>query len=496
MSAVPLRELAAIIHARAEEVCGGDAEISRVCADSREVAKGDLFVCMPSASRDTHHFLTQAKKAGAVAAIVHSSSGLQYARALGLPALLVSPTGTRFNSVLGRICRHVLGDPTARMRVIGITGTNGKTTTAWILRQALSTLGRTADYLGTLGYGRGESSEPGANTTPFPVDLWNLFDRSAREGATDFVLEASSHALHERRLAGTRFDAGVYLNLSRDHLDFHGTMEAYADSKKLFFTEYAECSAKPFVAVLNIDDPVARAWQADLPCRILSFGEADAELFVAPIQISASEVKLAWQIGGDSGEFTAPLGGAFNAQNVAAAFATLIALGHGLEESAVALKQVKAAPGRFEPVANTRGFSVIVDYAHTPDALAGLLSAVRAVTQGRIICVFGCGGDRDPGKRPLMASVAAAGSDLAVLTSDNPRTEDPARIIADTQAGIPAGTEHIVIVDRRDAIHHAIQLARPGDAVVIAGKGHEDYQIVGKTKYPFDDRLVAQEALS
>lgn len=488
--------------AQAAQVCSAevalldDPAISRVSADSRSVEPGDLFVCMPSESRDTHSFLLQAKKSGARAAIVHSASGLRYAQALGLSAIHIAPTGSRFNAALGRVCREIFEDPTAKMRVIGITGTNGKTTTAWILRQALTNLGRSAHYLGTLGYHDGRSVQTGANTTPFPVDLWNTLQRALAAGATDFVLEASSHALLERRLSAVSFDAGVYLNLSRDHLDFHGTMEAYAESKKLLFTECAAGGRKPFTGVINRGDSVGESWLGDLPCRVFSFGEVGADIFVARMNVTAQSAKLAWQFDSQTGELTAPLGGTFNAQNVAAAFATLCAMGHDPHEVSTALMQTVAAPGRFEPVPNDRRFDVIIDYAHTPDALDVLLAAARDVARSRVICVFGCGGDRDPGKRPLMAASAARASDVVILTSDNPRTESPAKIIADAKQGIPDGSTFEVVVDRREAIHRAIQLAQPGDVVVIAGKGHEDYQIIGRTKHPFDDRQVAREALS
>jgi len=471
-----------------------DQQVTGVTADSRTVEPGSLFVCMPSASRDTHSFLPDVARAGAAAAVVHSSSALKYAAGLGLSAFWVEPRGSRFNFVIGHLCRAVLGDPSAHMRLIGVTGTNGKTTTAWILQQAFNALGRKAAYLGTLGYLGPVGLESGANTTPFPVELWNLLDRAKREGVTDFVLEASSHALQERRMAGVSLDAGIYLNLSQDHLDFHGSMEHYATAKKLLFTEWAGFSNKPFVGVINQDDERGAEWLRELPCRTFSFGGMDADLVAVPTKIAVDHVELGLQKGDEQREAVRiPLGGAFNAENGTAALATLVALGYSIDESAQALAQVKPSPGRFEPIENDKGFAVLVDYAHTPDALAQLLKTVRNLTEGKLITVFGCGGDRDRSKRPKMAEAASSLSDYVVVTSDNPRTEDPERIFADILSGMKG--EHEVVVDRKKAIFSAIARATKGDVVVIAGKGHEDYQIIGRQKIHLDDREIAREAV-
>ncbi len=477
-----------------EVAVGSDPVILGVCADSRAVKAGDLFVCMPSASRDTHSYLIEVVKHGAVAAVVHSSSALRYALGLGLAAIWVEPRGSRFNFAVGRICREVLGDPSSKMRVVGVTGTNGKTTTAWVLRQALERLGRNVAYLGTLGYQDADGLRSGENTTPFPVELWNLLKEAADKGVTDFVLEASSHALQERRLAGVNFDAGVFLNLTQDHLDFHGSMENYAAAKKLLFTEWASSSGKPFVGVLNQEDSVGAEWLRELPCRTLSFGGIDADLLVVAQEVGVDRLSIDFRLQGDGRSAEIPLGGAFNVENSGACVGTLLGLDYSLEEACWAMQDVKPSPGRFEPVRSNTGFSVLVDYAHTPDALEQLLGTVRQLCSGRMICVFGCGGDRDRSKRPLMGGVASRLADVVFVTSDNPRTEDAQEIVNDILVGMSG--DYMVELDRKTAIFAAIGSAQVGDVVVIAGKGHEDYQIIGRKKEWFDDRVVAAEALA
>lgn len=477
-----------------EVVVGSDPVVLGVRADSRAVKSGDMFVCMPSGSRDTHSFLLDVVKLGAVAAVVHSSSALRYAQGLGLAAIWVEPRGSRFNFAVGRICREVLGDPSSKMRVIGVTGTNGKTTTAWIMRQALARLGRNAAYLGTLGYLDLDGLSGGENTTPFPVELWNLLADAARKGVTDFVLEASSHALHERRLAGVSFDAGVFLNLTQDHLDFHGSMENYGAAKKLLFTEWASASAKPFIGILNREDEVGAEWLGELPCRTLSFGGVEADLLVAAQEVAVDRLSIEFRLGDEGRLAEIPLGGAFNVENSGACVATLLGLDYSLEEACWAMQDIKPSPGRFEPISGGKGVSALVDYAHTPDALEQLLGTVRELCKGRLICVFGCGGDRDRSKRPKMGAVASRLADVVFVTSDNPRTEDAQGIVNDILVGMSG--DYMVELDRKTAIFAAIGSAEVGDVVVIAGKGHEDYQIIGRKKDWFDDRVVAAEALA
>ncbi|MCU0317482.1 MAG: UDP-N-acetylmuramoyl-L-alanyl-D-glutamate--2,6-diaminopimelate ligase [Fimbriimonadaceae bacterium] len=496
MDQVSFQDVVAQTGASWDEVSWEDNPLlNLVTADSREVKPGSLFICMPSASRDTHAFLPEVAKAGAQAALVHSREGFALAQSLGLAVVLVEPVGTRFNFALGRVCRLIFDDPSSKMKVVAVTGTNGKTTSTWMIRHALASLGQKSAYLGTLGFQIGDSLRELSNTTPFPVELWKLMDEAARAGAETLCLEASSHALFERRLAGVQFDVGLFTNLTQDHLDFHGTMENYASAKKLLFTEYAAANDKAFIAGLNREDTRGQEWARELPCRVFTFGRSEADITVEPLSVAVDSLHLSFSALGEKVEARLKVGGLFNIENATTAFTGLIALGVPVAEAAEALAEVKAVPGRFEAVPNDLGIGVIVDYAHTPDALEQLLASARELQPKRIITVFGCGGDRDRSKRPKMAKVVSELSDVSVVTSDNPRTEDPQAILADIMVGIQPGAESVQVIDRREAIREAVLMAEPGDVVVIAGKGHEDYQIIGRTKHPMDDRLMARAAL-
>ncbi|MCW5938802.1 MAG: UDP-N-acetylmuramoyl-L-alanyl-D-glutamate--2,6-diaminopimelate ligase [Fimbriimonadaceae bacterium] len=478
-------------HVRHFADLGPDPWIQSVTADSRQVAPGALFVCMPSAQRDTHDFLPEAKEAGAVACVIHDAQALTVAQGLGLAVVGLTDEGQSFNFCLGRICRSLYDDPSASMRVVGVTGTNGKTTTAWMLKHALDELGCPAAYLGTLGLVTPSRSLELANTTPFPVELWGFIDTARADGAEALVMEASSHALFGRRLSGVSLDIGIFTNLTQDHLDYHGTMEAYEAAKKLLFTEYAAASGKEFASVLNMADPAARKWAPDLASPVFSYGAPGSMVEAVATDVKVDGLTLV----SNGAEARLRFGGRYNGENARAALAGLVALGWGTEEALDSLATVPPVPGRFEAVPNDHGIGVLVDYAHTPDALTSLLRSVKDLQPRRVITVFGCGGDRDRGKRPLMAAAAAELSDLCVVTSDNPRTEDPETIIDEVVAGIPNGTEHHRVADRKEAIRWALNEARPGDVVVIAGKGHEDYQIIGREKFPMSDREMASEAL-
>lgn len=469
----------------------GDADVSGVSSDSRTVVPGDCFVVMPSERTDTAGFLGPARENGAVAAIVPTQAAFVTALELGLAAAYCPNSGHCYNVAVGRFCREFFKDPTTQMRVIGVTGTNGKTTTAWMMREALAALGRKAAYLGTLGFHHHACGRELSNTTPFPVELWRLLVEARDAGCTDLVMEASSHALVQRRLAGVSFAAGIFTNLSQDHLDFHGTMEHYADSKKLLFTEAAMASRVAFGAAINGADPIAQSWIPDLPTPVVVYG-APGGFECQSEHVGLDRIVLVLPSGN---RIEAAVGGNFNVSNLTSAAAGLLSLGYDDAQIAVALSQVTPVPGRFETVGNSE-VGVIVDYAHTPDALEKLLSSARALGPRRIITVFGCGGDRDRTKRPKMAAVVSKLSDVSVVTSDNPRTEDPISIIEEVRSGLVAGAQSESIIDRREAIERAITLAEPGDVVVIAGKGHENYQIIGHTKFPMDDRQMAREALA
>ncbi len=471
---------------------GGDREIKSVTADSRAVTSGALWVAMPSARRDTHEFLPDVASAGASAVVVREESALARAQELGLDSILVTSTGREWHQDLAKLIAPVCGNPGRELELYAVTGTNGKTSTAIFLAQMMG-----CQYMGTLGYGSPDALSTLENTTPFPVELQNLLGGMARGGARTVAMEVSSHALEEARVAGLGFDVSVLTHLSQDHLDYHGTMEAYAEAKRRLFTEWADVArslGKQPRFALNISDPYGAAWLADVP-DALTYGTAAAN-----VEVNASAMRvnsMVLDVRTPSGTFKVRpgVGGVFHRENFASAIAARVAGGASNADLEQELARVTPVRGRFEPVPNDLGLDIIVDYAHTPDALTQLLRSVRALQPKRVIAVFGCGGDRDRTKRPKMAAAVAADADLAVVTSDNPRTEDPQAILQDVVAGIPAGFPHEVVADRPEAIARAVALAQPGDIVVIAGKGHEDYQIIGHTKYPMDDRDLVRAGL-
>lgn len=475
----------------------GEAELSSIEIDSRRVTPGALFVCMPSERTDSHQFLGAARDAGAVAAVVYSAEGLQKASEVGLSAVYLARES--YPDSIWRLADEVLSHPTRSMKVFAVTGTNGKTTTAWLIRDLLVALGHRAGYLGTLGFDVGEHSVELQNTTPFAVELTNHLAKARDLGADSLAIEVSSHALAERRADGLEVDVAVFTNLTQDHLDFHGTMANYEAAKWRLFTDFRDRTAKGFATAVNVDDPTGERWavrlaQLGTPC--LTYGRDKGHLTVAVLALAVDHLELVFkQDGGTAGPVRVGLGGDYNISNTESAVAALVAGGFDLGQVVSALPKVRPVPGRFEPVANETGRHVVVDYAHTPDALVKLLDTVRSLTAGRVISVFGCGGDRDRTKRPLMARAASERSDITIVTSDNPRTEDPQSILDEVVLGIEPGRDYRAVVDRPEAIALAIELAQPGDVVVIAGKGHETYQIIGRTKYPMDDRELARKAM-
>lgn len=443
----------------------GDVSVTGVAHDSRDVAPGDLFCCVPGEHTDGHDHAPAAVAAGAVALLCE--------RPLDLPVPQVLVGDARV--AMAAAAAAVFGHPSAALELVGVTGTNGKTTTVHLLRSVLEAAGRRAEVIGTL---------TGARTTPEAPELQRRLARFVAEGVTAVAMEVSSHALALHRVDGTRFAVAVFTNLSAEHLDFHASMEEYFQAKaRLFTPELADA------AVVNVDDPRGRLLldAAVIPTRGYSLDD------VEDLEVGRVTSRLRWR----GVELTVPLGGRFNVANALAAAEAAITL--GIEPAAVA-EGVAAAgpvPGRFEAVDAGQDFGVVVDYAHTPDGLEHLLGTARElVGEGRVIVVFGCGGDRDTAKRPLMGAAAARLADRVVLTSDNPRGEDPATIISQVRSGIDDDTTLVVEPDRRRAIALALEAARPGDLVVIAGKGHEAYQQVGDERRPFDDRAVARELLS
>jgi UDP-N-acetylmuramoyl-L-alanyl-D-glutamate--2,6-diaminopimelate ligase len=486
----------------------GEAEVATMTMDSRRVKPGSMFACMPSKNSDSNTFIPAAQALGAGSILTFSQEGFESARSLGMSAALLP--ADMYQDSLWKLCKVAFNNPSASMKVIGVTGTNGKTTTAWLIRDMLKALGLKAAYLGTLGFQLPDEERELNNTTPYAIELNELLAEARDKGVEAIAMEVSSHALAEKRVDGIEFDAAVFTNLTQDHLDFHGSMEEYEAAKLRLFTELPKQSTKKFVGGANGDDPVGHKWASSY--GLFEYGaEREDEPWYGLVgtahEVAVDHITMEIDtLGQSSATFTAPLGGSYNVENLLSACAALLALREVtdfapksqtvLDLIAAAASKVRPVPGRFEAVPNNDGIGILVDYAHTPDALEKLLDAVRPLTEGSIITVFGCGGDRDRNKRPKMAKAASERSNVTVVTSDNPRTEDPQAILDEVLTGILPGRESIDIIDRREAIAHAIKIAKPGDVVVIAGKGHENYQIIGRTKYPMDDRELAKEALA
>jgi len=485
----------------------GDPETSirGLAYDSRAVEQGYLFAALRGGARDGLDFVDQAIERGAAAVLASRPA------ATGCVAWVQADDDRR---ALALMARSYYGRPDERLTTIGVTGTNGKTTVCYLLEAVLREAGLKPCLLGTIVYRCGRDEVRADRTTPESLDLYRHLDRFATAGARSCAMEVSSHALSLRRVAGIAFRAGVFTNLTQDHFDFHGTMERYRDAKATLFRSLPPTA----VAVLNADDEAAAAMRAVTRARVVTFGEsAGADLRIAAHRPTASGSEVTLEIGpgvapDSSGARTltiaSPLLGALNARNLAAAAAAALAIGLPVETVARGLGLVRGVPGRFERVDDGGEFLVLVDYAHTDDALSQLLRAVRSLKPRRIITVFGCGGDRDREKRPRMGFAAASASDVVVVTSDNPRSEDPLAIIDGILPGVrralAAGGEPgalpeercRVVPDRREAIRRAIEMAGEGDCVVIAGKGHEPYQILADRTVPFDDRQVARDALA
>jgi UDP-N-acetylmuramoyl-L-alanyl-D-glutamate--2,6-diaminopimelate ligase len=456
---------------------GGAVEIAHLAHDTREVRDGTLFFCVPGFTRDGHELAGEAIERGAAALCVERPLGL------GVPEVVVASVRAAMAPAAARF--H--GDPTARLPVVGITGTNGKTTTAFLLEAGLRAAGHTTGLLGTVETRIGDQVVPSVRTTPEAPDLQGLLAVMRERGVTAVAMEVSSHALALGRVDGVVFDTGVFTNLSQDHLDFHDSMADYEDAKAQLFS--ARRSRR---GVVNVDDPAGRriADRAEVPVAELG---AEGQWHATDVDLRGEGSTFRLRGPGVDVAASVRLPGAFNVTNAAGALVALAVSGVDLDAAVDGVAGLPGVPGRMERVDAGQPFLAVVDYAHTPDAVETLLRSVRAVTTGRVIVVLGCGGDRDRGKRPLMGRAAADGADVAVLTSDNPRSEDPDAILAEMAAGAPDALRE---VDRRTAIALAVSLAGPGDAVVVAGKGHETGQEVAGVVTPFDDRLVLREVLS
>ncbi|MGY4522047.1 UDP-N-acetylmuramoyl-L-alanyl-D-glutamate--2,6-diaminopimelate ligase [Thermostichus sp. MS-CIW-30] len=470
-----------------------------LCADSRQVQPGDLFLGMPGSRVDGGSFVAQALAAGAVAALISQEAweSVSGEAGWGSQPVLVLPRAS-LNRAVAQVAAAFYGFPARQLTLVGVTGTNGKTTTTHLIEHLVQAAGRSAALLGTL-YNRWPGySEVASHTTLFPLELQRSLRQAHQVGAEVAVMEVSSHALAQDRVWGCSFAAAVWTNLTQDHLDFHGSMENYWQAKAtLFRHEYLQGRA-----VINADDAGGRrllqAIQPSLDPWAYSLQPLQGIPGLWPSNVQLHPNGLQATLHTPSGAFAvaAPLVGSFNLANLLAAVGVALHLGIPVEIIQSALPHFPGVPGRMERVTLPgQDIAVVVDYAHTPDGLENLLKALRSQVQGQLICVFGCGGDRDRGKRPQMGRIAATWADQVIVTSDNPRTEDPQQILRDILAGIP-GSPRAVEVDRRQAIRLAILAAQPGDTVVIAGKGHEDYQILGTEKIHFDDREEARATLA
>jgi UDP-N-acetylmuramoyl-L-alanyl-D-glutamate--2,6-diaminopimelate ligase len=497
------------------ELHGDDSTpITAVSCDSRAVTPGTLFFALRGASVDGHTFIRAAVQSGAAAVILEDDSDAP----TDIPWVKVADGRT----AMARMAAEFYGNPTLQLPLVGITGTNGKTTTTYLIEAILAAAGMPPAVLGTISYRFGDTCIEASHTTPESTELQAAFRRLADAGARSFVMEVSSHALEQKRVDGCHFDVGIFSNLTRDHLDYHKTMESYLESKQRLFSDLLHPSAaKPLRrAVINMDDPYGAIIAERASCPIITYG-IDFKGDVRVMDLSSSVNGLNGTLVTPKGviAFTSDLVGRFNLSNILAAVSAGIALDLPLAAIKTGIETHTTVPGRMERVDNRRGITLLVDYAHTGDALKNVLTTLKELATARIITVFGCGGDRDPGKRPIMGRIAAQMSDLAIVTSDNPRTEDPVAILAQVKAGITetpptfqgegrgadgfreyalndlaAGfTEKGFIMqqNRAEAIRLAVRLAQPGDIVLLAGKGHEDYQIIGKTKHHFDDREQA-----
>lgn len=483
-----------------------ELEISLLTCDSRQVRPGALFFALPGAFADGHSFIQRAVEAGAGAVVLEDAA--------------YAPPGVTWVQVAdGRLAMACMaarfqGDPTATRTLVGITGTNGKTTTSYLIEALLAAAGQPAAVLGTISYRFGSTTISASHTTPESTELQAALQQLADAGAQGFVMEVSSHALEQKRVDGCHFDVGVFTNLTRDHLDYHKTMQAYQAAKQRLFSELLVADAvKPRRrAVINLDDPAGPGFVRSAACPVITYGlTPGADVTVRDLHSSLDGITGTLVTPAGETPFSSGLVGRYNLSNILAAVGAGIALELPLGCISQGISQQAKVPGRLERVPNQRGVTCLVDYAHTGDALENVLTTLKELATGRIITLFGCGGDRDPGKRPVMGAIAARFSDFSVVTSDNPRTEDPFKILAQVREGIlPLGvreyapdeleqgfdnTGFTVLENRRQAIRLAARLAQPGDILLLAGKGHEDYQIIGKTKHHFDDREEAAAAL-
>lgn len=472
-----------------------DLEISGIAYDSRKVKRGDLFVAVPGFTADGTRFIPEAVSSGACAVVIE---GAQKKDAkYGVPSIFVPSA----RSALADLAAAFYDFPSRKLKIIGITGTNGKTTTAYIINSIFKAAGIKSGLIGTVEMKMGDVSIESKLTTPESADLQKILRDMVKNGVTHVVMEVSSHSLSLKRVRGIDFDVAVYTNLSHDHLDFHKTMESYFDAKLSLFRNLGGGSKQNTVAVVNLDDDYSETIEQETQAKVLTFStskEADVSAKIIKYDLCSMELEITSK--GEKTDIKTCLIGAFNSSNIAAAFAAALSLGINKEHIKSGIEMMKNVPGRLEKVEEGQNFTVIVDFAHSPDSLQKLTDTVRPFKKGKIILVFGCTGDRDKTKRPIMGAIAKKSADITFLTSDDPHNEDPLLIIKDVESGIrTAGgvvdKDYFREPDRRSAIEKAVRTAKEGDIVLIAGRGHERFQEIKGKLIEIDDRIVARDAV-
>ncbi|NJD55015.1 MAG: UDP-N-acetylmuramoyl-L-alanyl-D-glutamate--2,6-diaminopimelate ligase [Nitrospirae bacterium] len=465
-----------------------ELQVSGISYDSRNVQPGHVFFALRGGSADGHRFISSAVNNGAVAVVHEEEPG--DLDVLARTASFIRVPDCR--KALSLASRTWYNDPSRSLTVIGVTGTNGKTTTTYILKSILEAWGKKVGLIGTIQYLIGDAAYRATHTTPESLEFQKLLHDMRDAGCSHVVTEVSSHALSQKRVDGTLFRTGIFTNLTRDHLDFHGTMDEYFLSKKTFFTEVLDRNA---VSVINHDDPWGRKLAEDIPAQVSTYGlESGADLMAGEINTSFEGLKFRISVRGRTYDAVSPLVGLPNVYNILAAAGAAAAVGVPWDVIMAGVRTAPPITGRFEKVNAGQKFLVIVDYAHTEDALERLIYTARGLTKGKIITVFGCGGDRDRGKRPRMGAIATRLSDFVIITSDNPRSEDPEQIIREVEAGA-ARRNYLAEPDRKEAIRRAVLMAEENDIVLIAGKGHEEYQEIGGERFPFNDREVVEDSI-
>ena len=473
--------LSCLAKATPHTLIGEDVEVNELRYNSRKVEKGDVFCCVVGTFADGHKYAAQAVEAGAAALVVERQLDLD------VPQVLVENT----RIAMAEMAAAYYGNPADEMVMVGITGTNGKTSTSYMLKSIAERMGKKVGLIGTIRNMIGDIIIDTERTTPESVDLQRILRQMKDENVDVVIMEVSSHSLDQKRVHGISYDVGCFTNLTQDHLDYHKTFENYFAAKKLMF---AQCEK----AVINLDDSYAADMVAGVDIPMLTVGVREqADVTASEIDITTRGVQFDFNYRNVTSRFNVPIPGLFSVFNAMSAAGIALSLGWTLDSIKYGLEHMVSVSGRLEPLPTGKNeFTVLLDYAHTPDALENLLKTVRGFATGRVVTLFGCGGDRDHAKRPIMGEIAGRFSDFAIVTSDNPRSEDPMEIIASVEDGVKkSGCEYVVIENRRDAIEYALKNANKNDVIILAGKGHENYQEINGGKQPFDEKEIVAEIL-